>query len=450
MIARIVVFSVICALAMPQGLFAQEPPGPGASDPAIAQLLAGIDASRLHADDTKLVGFGTRSLFSERTKSANRGVFAARDWIAEQMREIAASSGGRMAVTLDTYTTPQLEGMARPALCSSVIATLKGDDPNGRTYVMSSHFDSRNTDNNDGVNDAPGADDNGSATSAVIEAARALAPHRFHATIIFATFDGEEQGLLGSDHLAKMLRAQNVDVAGDLNNDIIGSSHGPDGSYDADHVRLFSEALPLGADRRTVNANGSENDSPSRELARFVMNTDALYVPQMHTEMIYRADRFHRGGDEESFTAAGFPATRFVEPQENYNHQHQNVRVENGVQYGDLLQYVDFNYLANVTKMNVAALAALALGPSAPSKAEILNPRPVYDSTLRWNRVPGAVSYEIVWRKTTAPDWENAKNVGDVTQATVPVNKDNFLLGVRAVDAQGHRSVVSFPTPVRS
>ena len=166
--------------------------------------------------------------------------------------------------------------------------------------------------------------------------------------------------------------------------------------------------------------------------------------------LVNRPDRYLRGGDHSSFNRVGFAAVRLTEWRENYNHQHQNVRVEGGIQYGDLLQYVDFDYLASVTKMNVAALAALALGPAAPAKAEILNPRPVYDSTLRWNRVSSAVSYEIVWRKTTSPAWESAKNVGDVTQATVPVNKDNFILGVRAIDAQGHRSVVSFPTPVRS
>lgn len=420
------------------------------ADPEIAAIVSRIDAARLRANDTALVGFGTRSLFSERTSTATHGVFAARDWIASQFREIAATSDGRMTVSLDTYTTPQLRGMNRPAECSSVIAVLKGDDPDGRTYVMSSHFDSRNSDNNDGTNAAPGADDNGSGTSAVIEAARALAPHRLHATIVFATFDGEEQGLLGSDHYAKLLRAQNAYVAGDLNNDIIGSSHGPDGSAHPDAARLFSEALPLGAERTTVNGNGSENDSPSRELARFVRSADAAYVPAMHTEMIYRADRFHRGGDEESFTAVGFPATRFVEASENYDHQHQNVRTEGGKQYGDLLEYVDFDYLANVTKMNVAALAALALGPGAPQHAEILNPKPVYDSTLRWAAVPRAVSYEIVWRSTTAPDWEHAQNVGNVKEATVPVNKDDFILGVRALDAQGHRSVVSYPVPVRS
>ncbi len=418
-------------------------------DPAIAGMLKQIDPARLKSDDEKLVSFGSRNLFSDTSSTTTHGVFAARDWIAAQLREIAKTSNGRMSVTLDTYTAPKIDSTPRSVVCSSVIAVLKGDDPEGRTYVLSSHYDSRNSDGNDPTKASPGADDNGSATSGVIEAARALAPHAFHATIIFAAFDGEEQGLFGSDHYAKLLRTQNANVQGDLNSDIIGSSHAHDGSYDPDHVRLFSESLPLGADRRTTNARGSENDSPSRELARFVRSVDDVYVPSMKTVMIYRADRFLRGGDEESFTAVGYPATRFVEAHENYDHQHQTIRVENGIQYGDLLQYVDFDYLARVTQMNVAAVAALATGPGAPADAELLTARLGYDSTLRWTPVPLATSYEIVWRATTATDWEYAKDVGNVTEATVPVSKDDFILGIRAVDAQGHRSVVSYPSPVR-
>ena len=418
-------------------------------DPAIQGMVAQIDAARLRSDDTTLVAFGTRNLFSETTSTKTRGVFAARDWIVTQFSDIAKTSGGRMTVTVDTYLAPKTKNTPRAATCSSVIAVLKGDDPNRRTYVMSSHFDSRNSDGNDPIKDAPGADDNGSAVSAVLEAARTMAPHQFRATIIFAAFDGEEQGLFGSDHFAKLLKAQNVNVAGNINNDIIGASRGHDGEYAPNDVRLFSEALPLGADPAHVNLIGSENDSPSRELARFVKTTSEQYVPPMVATLIYRADRFLRGGDEESFTAVGFPAVRFVEAHENFDHQHQDVRVKNGVQYGDLPQYVDFDYLQRVTRMNVAALAALALGPAAPANAQMRTKSLGYDSTLRWRSVDGAVSYEIVWRATTAPEWTNSKDVGNVTQATVPVSKDNFILGVRAVDAEGHRSVVSYPTPVR-
>lgn len=421
----------------------------GPIDPTIAAMVESVDATHLRATDEHLVGFGTRNLFSERTQSRTRGVFAARDWIAAQFREIARTSGGRMTVTYDTFVAPKTPRTPRAVQCSSVIATLKGDDPSGRTYVISSHYDSRNSDGNDALKDAPGADDNGSGTSAVIEAARVLASHRFHATLIFAAFDGEEQGLFGSDHFAKTLRAHGVNVAGNLNNDIIGSSHAHDGAYDPSDVRLFSEALALATDPAKTNLVGSENDSPSRELARFVKSTSEMYVPPMVATLIYRADRFLRGGDQESFTAVGYPAVRFVEPHENFDHQHQDIRVENGVQYGDLLRYVDFGYLSRVTKMNVAALATLALGPAAPAQAQLLTKSLGYDSTLRWKPVTGATMYEVVWRATDASQWQHARNVGDVTQASVPISKDDYILGVRAVDDHGRRSVVSYPTPVR-
>jgi hypothetical protein len=214
-------------------------------------------------------------------------------------------------------------------------------------------------------------------------------------------------------------------------------------------VRIFSEALPPGSKDAAVNLLGSENDSPSRELARFVKATAEAYVPPMQGVLIYRADRFLRGGDQESFNAAGFPAIRFVEIHEEFRHQHQDVRMEGGVQYGDLPQYVDADYLARVTKMNVAALAALALGPDQPRAVELLTEHLTNDSTLRWKPAPGASAYEIVWRETTSPVWQYAKNVGNTTQATVPVSKDNYILGVRSVDAHGLYSPTVYPVPVR-
>jgi hypothetical protein len=229
----------------------------------------------------------------------------------------------------------------------------------------------------------------------------------------------------------------------------VGASVGPHGEHAPDTVRVFSQSLPVDAKVKFVNAVGSENDSPSRELARFVKAAGEQYVPPMKGELIYRADRFLRGGDEESFTDQGFPAMRFVEKYENFNHQHQNVRFEGGVQYGDLLQYVDFDYLARVTRMNVAALAALALAPEQPSGVELVTAKLGYDSTLRWQPAPGATSYEVVWRETTSPVWQSSKNVGNVTQATVPVSKDDYILGVRAIGSDGLASPVVYPVPVR-
>ena len=418
-------------------------------DPRIRALTAAVSAADLRALDTKLVSFGTRNLFSETAGSSTRGVYASRDWIRAQFERAAARSGGRMSVAYDTYVQPKTERTPRDVEVSSVIATLRGDDAGGPTYVMSSHYDSRNSDGNDPLLDSPGADDNGSGTVAVIEAAKAMAATHFHGTLVFACFDGEEQGLFGSDHFAKVLKARGTDVAANLNNDIVGASVARDGRRAPDLVRLFSEALPAGATARTVNAYGTENDSPSRELARFVKAQSEAYVPPMQAQLIYRSDRFLRGGDQQSFAAQGFPAVRFVEKYENFDHQHQNVRVENGIQYGDLLRYVDFDYVARVTKMNVAALAALALGPGEPKTVQMLTKSLGYDTTLRWAPAAHAAGYEVVWRDTSSAQWQFSQRVGNVAQATVKVGKDDYLFGVRAVDAAGLVSPVVFPVAVR-
>lgn len=419
-------------------------------DPLIARAIAQISTDRLRAIDTRLVAFGTRSTFSERA-GAGRGVFAARAWIADQFRAIARTSSGRMTVTFDSYVQPaDGKRVPRDVEISSVIATLHGDEPGGRTYVMSSHFDSRNSSNSDAGKDAPGADDNGSGTAAVIEAARVLAALPLHATVIFAAFDAEEQGLFGSAHFAQSLKAAAVNVQGDLNNDIVGASAGPNGEANPNSIRIFSEALPAGSDPQRVNAVGNENDSPSRELARFVKATGDAYVADLSGLLVARADRFLRGGDHESFNAAGFAAIRFTEPVETFAHQHQDVRVQDGVQYGDLQQYMDFAYLARVARYNAANIAALAIGPASPTDAAIITKDLTNTTTLTWTVVPSAVSYEIVRRASTDADWTSATDVGDVTTATLAFSKDEWLFGVRALDAQGHRSVVAFPLPRRS
>src|SRR5580765_9090971 len=286
---------------------AQAAPQP-ALDPAIAAALAKVSAERLKADDARLVGFGTRNTFSEKM-GAHRGVFAARSWIADQFREIAKASHGRMTVAYDTHVHPaDGKRVPRDVEISSVVATLKGDEPGGRTYVISSHYDSRNSDNADITQDAPGADDNGSGTSAVIEAARVMAGLQMHATVIFATYDSEEQGLLGSAHHAAALKAAGVDVQGDLNNDIVGASVGDQGEKNPGTVRIFSQAIAAGADPARVNLVGNENDSPSRELARYAQEIGDRYQPDFRGELVFRVDRFLRGGDHLSFNAQGFPA----------------------------------------------------------------------------------------------------------------------------------------------
>jgi Zn-dependent M28 family amino/carboxypeptidase len=425
---------------------AAPPPG---TDPVITAILARVSAEQLKADDTRLVAFGTRNTFSEKLGD-RRGVFAARAWIADQFREIAKASHGRMTVAYDSYVQ-KADGkrIVRDVEISSVIATLKGDEPGNRTYVMSSHYDSRNSDNADTTRDAPGADDNASGTSAVIEAARAMAGLTPHATVIFATYDSEEQGLFGSAHHAAALKAAGADVQGDLNNDIVGASVGDQGEKNPGTVRIFSEAIATGADPAKVNAIGNESDSPSRELARFAQEVGDRYQPEFHGDLVFRADRFLRGGDHESFNAAGFPAIRFTEPVETFAHQHQNVRTENGVEYGDLQKFMDFDYLARVTRYNVSVLASLAMGPGRPDTASILTKALDNRTQLTWTAVPGAASYEVVRRRTTDAVWTQITDVGNVTAVTMPYSKDNWLFAVRAVDAQGHRGVPAFPLPVR-
>ncbi|MBV8638321.1 MAG: M20/M25/M40 family metallo-hydrolase [Candidatus Eremiobacteraeota bacterium] len=417
-------------------------------DPQIASLVNAISADRLRESDTKLVGFFTRNDFSETSSTATRGVFGARDWIRSEFEHIAGTTAGRMSVTLDTYLQPKTAKTPRAVTESSIIATLRGDEP-GPLYIMSSHYDDCNGDCTNGTRVAPGADDNGSGTSAVLEAARVMAPHHFRGTIVFAVFDGEELGLWGSQHYANALKAAGTQVAANLNNDIIGNTQGGGGAREPGVIRVFSEALPAGTALDRVNLVGSENDSPSRELARYVGEVVPQYVPDFSVREIWRADRFLRGGDQESFQADGYPAIRFVESNENFTHQHQDVRLQNGVQYGDLPVFMDWDYLKRATQANVAALASLASAPLPPANAQLITHKLGYDSTLRWQPSPGAASYEIVWRATDAPQWQFAKNFGNVTEATVPVSKDDYILGVRAIGAQGHRSVVSYPTPVR-
>ena len=424
-------------------------PSPAPVDPQIAAMVAKVSADRLRANDTKLVdGFFTRNDFSETSSSATHGVFGARDWIRAQFEAIAKTSGGRMTVAFDDYVQPKTARTPRDVKESSIIATLRGDEP-GLIYVMSSHYDDCNGDCTNGTRQAPGADDNGSGTSAVLEAALVMAAHHFRGTIVFAVFDGEELGLWGSKHYADELKAKGVVVAANLNNDIIGNSTGGNGVHEPSVIRVFSQALPADAKLTAVNLVGSENDSPSRELARYIGGVVPQYVDGFEVRQIWRADRFLRGGDQESFQADNYPAIRFVEANENFTHQHQDVRMENGVQFGDLLQYMDWHYLAKATQANVAALAALALGPQAPPDAQLVLRRLGYDSTLRWKPAIGAASYEVVWRSTSAANWEYALNVGNVNETTVPVSKDDFILGVRAIDAHGHRSVASYPAPVR-
>jgi hypothetical protein len=302
--------------------------------------------------------------------------------------------------------------------------------------------------------DAPGADDDASGVAAVLEMARVMSKYKWDATLVFMAVAGEEQGLFGSTHWAKMAKQKNWNVAGMITNDMIGNSHAEDGRVDNNHVRLFAEGVPplkeMPEEWLKQIKTGGENDSSPRELARFIKTTAERYVDGMTVNMIYRKDRYLRGGDHVPFLVEGYPAVRLTEPNEDFRHQHQDLRKVNGVQYGDLPEFVDFNYLAQVARVNAVSLGALALAPAAPGQVTVEAKELTNDTTLAWqaNKEPDLAGYEILWRDTTAPLWQHSISVGKVTRATVPkVSKDNFLFGIAAVDKEGNRSPAVYPAP---
>ncbi|HEV7980321.1 M20/M25/M40 family metallo-hydrolase [Amycolatopsis sp.] len=433
------------------------PPGPGvrtrpqAPDRELRSLLAELDERRMEASVRRLVSFGTRHTLSSQT-DPQRGIGAARDWIFAELQRYAATSGGRMTVELQSYVQPAGPRIPVPTTITSVVATLRGSVAPNRVYVVAGHYDSRVTDVMNATSDAPGADDDASGVAAVLDMARVMATRAPEATIVFAAVAGEEQGLFGSDYLAKQLKAAGADVQGMFTNDIVGSSTADDGTKDPHVVRLFAEGVPTSetpAQAATRQSVGGENDSPSRQLARFVTEVADNSATDMNVEVVYRRDRYLRGGDHISFLQQGFPAARFTEPHEDYAHQHQDVRFENGVQYGDLVEFCDFRYLARVARVNAAAVWSLAIAPGTPKGVKIRTSRLTNETDLVWERgtEPDLAGYEIVWRPTTEPTWTHAIPVGEVTAYTVALSKDNVFFGVRAMDRAGHRSPVGFPVP---
>jgi Zn-dependent M28 family amino/carboxypeptidase len=345
----------------------------------------------------------------------------------------------------------------QPTTITNVVATLRGTQAasESRLYVVSGHYDSMCTSPTDAVCDAPGANDDASGVAAVLEMARVMSKQRFDATVIFMAVAGEEQGLLGSTYFAEQARQKKLNIEGMFTNDIVGNSLGGNGVRDTTTLRVFSEGVPTNeteAEARVRRGVGGENDSSSRQLARFIKEAAGAYVPNMTVMMVYRRDRYLRGGDHIPFLERGFAAVRFTEPNEDYRHQHQNVRIEGSTQYGDLPQFVDFNYIAQVARVNAAALASLALAPATPKSVGIVTARLTNDTDLRWaaNTEPDLAGYEIVWRDTTSPVWTHSRMVGTTTSYTMKgMSKDNYFFGVRAVDRDGHRSPVGFPRPVQ-
>jgi hypothetical protein len=428
------------------------------ADPALRALLRQVDPDRIKATILRLVQFGTRHTLSSQTDPV-RGIGAATNWVFQQMQAAAAPSNGRMTVQKQTFVQPVSNRIPVPTTITNVIATLKGTASPERFYVVTGHLDSRVTDVLNFTDDAPGADDDGSGVAVVLELARLFATHQFPGTVVLATVAGEEQGLYGSAFMAQQMKAAGNDVQGMFSNDIVGASQGWDGTKPDPHtLRLFVEGIPTAvtpAQISLMQSVGGENDGVTHQLARFVTAAAPSGLTGMNLRVIWRRDRYLRGSDHLSFQQQGYPAARFTEPRENFNHEHQDVQVVNGVQFGDLPEFVDFDYVARVAKVNGAALWGLATAPSTPKNLVIHTAPPgTFSGTnltsLGWsaNPEPDLAGYEVVMRETTAADWTSAINVGNVTSITLDISKDNVQFGVRAVDQAGHRSPVAFPQVV--
>jgi hypothetical protein len=467
---------------------AQQPLPVAPPDPAIAQALTRISPEKIHDDIAKLVSYGNRDTLSSMDTDLppGTGVTPAADWIFAEFTRISEACGNCLEVRRDDFIEP---GTAKSRILQdtriqNIYAVLKGTDPaqSARRVLVTGHYDSRNADVTNTHDPAPGANDDASGVAVSLESARVLSKLRFPATIVFVAVAGEEQGLNGSRHLAKLARSENWDLEAVLNNDIVGGDTTPGQTgQDKNAVRIFSEGVPAptATDQlRMIETLGSESDSPSRELARAIGDVDHTYFhtqssftakqppnckgfpsPAFHPVLIFRRDRFLRGGDHTSFNAEGFAAVRFTEWQENFDHQHQTPRtamgtLQNGTQgmieYGDFLKFVDFNYVANVARLNAASLATFASAPGEPQNVRVLTRSLDNNTELTWQPPAGApagTSYEVLWRATDAPNWTNLQSAGSALTLKVPISKDNFIFGVRSSDPSGHKSPAVYPLP---
>ena len=427
------------------------------------EIVSRVDPAELHNTIAKLVSFGTRHTMSD-TKSDTRGIGAARRWVEVRFAQISKDCGGCLEVVTPAQT---FTGTRIPQATEvmDIVAIQRGTSDPDRVVLITGHLDSRVTDIMNATSDAPGANDDASGVAAAIEAARVLSKTKFRATIVYAALSGEEQGLYGGKVLADYAKSRGWRVEADLNNDIIGNTQGEDGVVDNTTVRVFSEGTKATETQKQADTRryqGGEIDSPSRNIARFIAAIAKRDLTNLKVKMVYRTDRFSRGGDQVPFLEAGFPAIRFTEAHENYTRQHQDLRIENGIRYGDTIDGVDFAYLAQVTRLNAIALAAMAAAPAPPSGVTVggaVTP----DTTVRWQATPGAVGYRVWWRDTTAPQWQhhvhvraNATNPNRVVLKNVVI--DDWAFGVSSVSADGFESPIAypgdagayFPTPARA
>jgi hypothetical protein len=441
---------IACCLAITEVAVGQQPPQ---KNSYVENILKEISAKHIQASIEKLVSFGTRHTLSD-TLSETRGIGAARRWIKTEFERYAKTSGDRLNVEFQESIVPPSQRVPTPAKVVNVLATLKPAHDGvsaGRTIIVSGHYDTRASNPMDVKSDAPGADDDASGVALVLELARVLSKCEFEATIIFAAVAGEEQGLFGATALADWAKKQSVNVEAVFNNDMVGSTTDGSGTKENRVVRLFSEAfspLDTGAVFRQRVSLGLENDGGSRTLARYIKEVGERYNPDFGVQLIYRLDRFLRGGDHRPFHERGFRAVRFCEVKENYDRQHQDVRTEDGKEYGDLPKFVDYEYCAQVAKVNAAGIATLSRAPQPPTKVEVLTARLQNDSDLRWQKNPeqDVAGYLVRYRQTSSPVWEHTVFTADTT-ISLKVSKDDVLFGVQAVDKEGNASLVTLPRP---
>jgi len=427
----------------------QRTSAPPQLDPRIYDIIAASSAERLEADVRALAGFGTRNTFSD-TLSATRGIGAARRWIKSEFDRISADCGGCLEVFFHETLAPASRRVPQETKIVNVVAIQRGTLHPNRYVIMSGDIDSRASGSYDAEIDAPGANDNATGMAGAMEAARILTRYSFPTSIVYVGLSGEEQGLLGGRGLAATALEEGWEIAAVLNNDMIGNTEGIDGIKDNTTFRVFSEPNPYTdelADYQRRRTRGGEVDGPSRQIARYVDRIAELYFPNLDAIMVYRLDRFGRGGHHRPFNDLGFPGVRIMETHENYNRQHQDIRVEDGIEYGDVVEWVDFDYTAKMTALNAAVMASMAWAPTAPSNVTIGGSnRP--STTLSWELSddPDLAGYKVYWRDTTAPQWQNFRWAGMVDTLTLEnVIIDNFLFGVAAVGKNGNESVVVFP-----
>ena len=438
----------LCATA-----FAADTPSAHASKPTfvhhaeLGAIAKAVSPKSLHGIDAALVGFGTRSTLSD-TKSDTRGIGAARRWVKSRFEAISKDCSGCLEIVTPSQVFTGKRTPPEGVEVMDVVAIQRGTTDPDRVIVITGHLDSRRSDVMDATGDAPGANDDASGVSALMETARVLSKYKFAATLVYSADSGEEQGLYGGKVIAQYAVDHGWKVEANLNNDIVGSPRGGDGQSDPHTVRVFSEGTKSNETLEQAKYrryHGGEVDSPSRNIARYMHGLAERYLDGFHVRMVYRTDRYGRGGDQTEFLAQGFPGVRVTESHEDYTHQHQDLRTENGIVYGDTIEHVDFDYLANVTRLNAITMASLANAPAPPSGVDIQG-EVAYDTTVSWKPVPGAAKYRVWWRETTAPQWEHARDAGSATSLKLPkINIDDYYFGVSSVSADGWESPVVFP-----